>query len=138
MAKALKKTNKEKNPGLAKLPKEVRNKMGYMAEGAEMPAPVDKYKRQRRKRARRARKGKHQKGSKGCYKGKYGMICPGDPGYDSTVTVAAEGAMIPGGDRKRRKRARALKKQRKRRIKGRCRGGNCSFKHGGKMGSCGC
>ena len=138
MAKALKKTDKEKNPGLAKLPKEVRNKMGYMAEGGEMPAPVDKYKRQRRKRARRARKGKRQKGSRGCYKGKYGMMCPGDVGYDATVVVAEEGAMMPGTDRKTRKRSRALKKQRKRRRKGRCRGGSCSFKHGGKMGSCGC
>ncbi len=33
MAKALKKTDKEKNPGLAKLPTSVRNKMGYMKRG---------------------------------------------------------------------------------------------------------
>ena len=31
--KKLKKVNKSKNPGLAKLPEEVRNKMGYMKEG---------------------------------------------------------------------------------------------------------
>ena len=136
MAKALKKTDKEKNPGLAKLPKDVRNKMGYMAEGGEMPAPGDKYKRRRRRKARRQRRGKKQRGS--CYNMNGKNICPGDPGYDVTVAVAAEGAMMPGGDRKRRKRARALKKQRKRRRKGRCRGGSCSFKHGGKMGSCGC
>ena len=31
--KALKKVDKEKNPGLSKLPTEVRNKMGYMKKG---------------------------------------------------------------------------------------------------------
>ena len=33
--KKLKTVNKIKNPGLAKLPKEVRNKMGYMKEGGK-------------------------------------------------------------------------------------------------------
>ena len=32
----LKKVNSKKNPGLAKLPTEVRNKMGYMAKGGKM------------------------------------------------------------------------------------------------------
>ena len=36
--KKLKTVNKIKNPGLAKLPKEVRNKMGYMKEGGEAKA----------------------------------------------------------------------------------------------------
>jgi len=33
---ALKKINKEKNPGLSKLPKEVRHKMGYMKKGGKV------------------------------------------------------------------------------------------------------
>tara|TARA_A100001037_G_scaffold248842_1_gene231327 strand:- start:381 stop:572 length:192 start_codon:yes stop_codon:yes gene_type:complete len=33
MKKNLKPVNKEKNPGLAKLPTAVRNKMGFMAKG---------------------------------------------------------------------------------------------------------
>ena len=33
MKKNLKPVNKEKNPGLAKLPTPVRNKMGFMAKG---------------------------------------------------------------------------------------------------------
>ena len=130
MARALKKTDKEKNPGLAKLPKDVRNKMGYMAEGAEMPAPGDKYKRRRRRKARRQRKGKKQKGS--CYNMNGKNICPGDPGYD--VTIAAEGAKIsaPVKNKKKGKVKKFLKKIFKRNKK--CKGGKCpSFKHGGKM-----
>ena len=34
--KALKKVDKEKNPGLSKLPKEVRHKMGYMKKGGKV------------------------------------------------------------------------------------------------------
>jgi len=33
MKKNLKPVDKKKNPGLAKLPKKVRNKMGYMKDG---------------------------------------------------------------------------------------------------------
>jgi hypothetical protein len=33
MKKNLKTVDKKKNPGLAKLPKKVRNKMGYMKDG---------------------------------------------------------------------------------------------------------
>ena len=36
MKKNLKPVDKEKNPGLAKLPTEVRNKMGFMKEGVEV------------------------------------------------------------------------------------------------------
>ena len=36
MKKNLKPVNKEKNPGLAKLPTEVRNKMGFMKDGGEV------------------------------------------------------------------------------------------------------
>tara|TARA_Y100000592_G_scaffold42331_1_gene67303 strand:- start:490 stop:1395 length:906 start_codon:yes stop_codon:yes gene_type:complete len=35
--KTLKSVDSSKNPGLSKLPKEVRNKMGYMEEGGKMP-----------------------------------------------------------------------------------------------------
>jgi len=35
--KALKEVDSSKNPGLSKLPKNVRNKMGYMEEGGKMP-----------------------------------------------------------------------------------------------------
>ena len=34
--KALKPVDKEKNPGLAKLPTHVRNKMGYMKKGGRV------------------------------------------------------------------------------------------------------
>ena len=32
----MKKVDKNKNPGLAKLPKAIRNKMGYMAKGGKV------------------------------------------------------------------------------------------------------
>ena len=34
--KGLKKVDKKKNPGLAKLPKKVRNKMGFMKRGGKV------------------------------------------------------------------------------------------------------
>ena len=34
--KCLKKVDKKKNPGLAKLPKKVRNKMGFMKRGGKV------------------------------------------------------------------------------------------------------
>ena len=36
MKKKLKKVDKKKNPGLAKLPTKVRNKMGYMKKGGRV------------------------------------------------------------------------------------------------------
>lgn len=36
MKKKLKKVDKKKNPGLAKLPTKVRNKMGYMKKGGKV------------------------------------------------------------------------------------------------------
>jgi hypothetical protein len=45
MKKNLKPVNKEKNPGLAKLPTPVRNKMGFMKKGG----PVDKPKKKKSK-----------------------------------------------------------------------------------------
>jgi len=36
MKKTLKPVNKQKNPGLAKLPTAVRNKMGFMAKGGSV------------------------------------------------------------------------------------------------------
>ena len=58
MARALKKTDKEKNPGLAKLPKEVRNKMGYMKEGGKTFVEKIKQKRAERKAKREAGEGR--------------------------------------------------------------------------------
>lgn len=40
----MKPVDKEKNPGLAKLPTEVRNNMGYMRNGGEVGKPKQKYK----------------------------------------------------------------------------------------------
>ena len=41
----MKKVNKKKNPGLAKLPTSVRNKMGYMKKGGKVKKPkMGKYK----------------------------------------------------------------------------------------------
>jgi hypothetical protein len=45
MKKNLKPVNREKNPGLAKLPTAVRNKMGFMKKGG----PVDKPKKKKSK-----------------------------------------------------------------------------------------
>jgi len=42
--KKLKSVNKIKNPGLSKLPKEVRNKMGYMQKGGKALSEKDKKK----------------------------------------------------------------------------------------------
>jgi len=39
--KAMKAVDAEKNPGLSKLPKKVRNKMGYMEDGGKMPKYKD-------------------------------------------------------------------------------------------------
>jgi|TARA_B100000900_G_scaffold288941_1_gene247878 hypothetical protein len=36
MKKKLKKVDKKKNPGLAKLPTKVRNKMGFMKKGGKV------------------------------------------------------------------------------------------------------
>jgi|TARA_X000001316_G_scaffold9506_1_gene2657 hypothetical protein len=36
MKKKLKPVDKKKNPGLSKLPKKVRNKMGYMKKGGKV------------------------------------------------------------------------------------------------------
>ena len=45
MKKNLKPVNKQKNPGLSKLPTAVRNKMGFMKKGG----PVDKPKKKKSK-----------------------------------------------------------------------------------------
>jgi len=38
----MKPVDKDSNPGLAKLPSEVRNKMGYMNKGGKVSSPVNK------------------------------------------------------------------------------------------------
>jgi len=38
----MKPVDKDSNPGLAKLPTEVRNKMGYMKKGGKVSSPVNK------------------------------------------------------------------------------------------------
>ena len=38
----MKPVDKDSNPGLAKLPTEVRNKMGYMKKGGKVASPVSK------------------------------------------------------------------------------------------------
>jgi hypothetical protein len=55
--KTLKSVDSSKNPGLAKLPKEVRNKMGYMKEGGKTFVEKIKQKRADRKDNREYRKG---------------------------------------------------------------------------------
>ena len=42
MKKNLKPVDKKKNPGLAKLPKKVRNKMGYMKNGGQVSPGTSK------------------------------------------------------------------------------------------------
>lgn len=38
----MKPVDEDRNPGLAKLPTEVRNKMGYMKKGGKVSSPVNK------------------------------------------------------------------------------------------------
>ena len=45
----LKKVDKEKNPGLAKLPTRVRNKMGYHAKGGKVMAGIKKSSKKKKK-----------------------------------------------------------------------------------------
>jgi hypothetical protein len=69
---ALKQTDAESNPGLAKLPTEVRNKMGYMKKGGMAHSDVAKDKPVMKKVAKEEVK-KHEKAMHGMKKG--GMAC---------------------------------------------------------------
>jgi uncharacterized protein (DUF2345 family) len=69
----MKPVNKEENPGLAKLPTEVRNKMGYMKKGGDVKhSDVAKDKPVMKKVAKEEVK-KHEKAMHGMKKG--GMAC---------------------------------------------------------------
>jgi phosphoserine phosphatase len=65
---ALKQTDAESNPGLAKLPTEVRNKMGYMKKGGMAHSDMAKDKPMMKKVAAEAVKG-HEKKMHGMAKG---------------------------------------------------------------------
>jgi hypothetical protein len=69
---ALKQTDAESNPGLAKLPTEVRNKMGYMKKGGMAHTDVAKDKPMMKKVAKEEVKS-HEKAMHGMKKG--GMAC---------------------------------------------------------------
>jgi hypothetical protein len=69
---ALKQTDAESNPGLAKLPTEVRNKMGYMKKGGMAHSDMAKDKPVIKKVAKEEVK-KHEKAMHGMKKG--GMTC---------------------------------------------------------------
>ena len=81
MKKNLKPVNKEKNPGLAKLPTAVRNKMGFMKKGG----PVDKPKKKKSKSEMRLFEiGRDMMQPKGPIKAaKGGMVSRGQ--YDAQV-----------------------------------------------------
>lgn len=64
----LKETDAESNPGLAKLPTEVRNKMGYMKKGGMAHEDIAKDKPMMEKVAKKAVKG-HEKKMHGMAKG---------------------------------------------------------------------
>jgi hypothetical protein len=69
---ALKETDAETNPGLAKLPTEVRNKMGYMKKGGMAHSDIAKDKPMMKKVAKEEVKA-HEKSMHGMKKG--GMAC---------------------------------------------------------------
>jgi hypothetical protein len=69
---ALKETDAETNPGLAKLPTEVRNKMGYMKKGGMAHSDMAKDKPMMKKVAKEEVKA-HEKSMHGMKKG--GMTC---------------------------------------------------------------
>jgi hypothetical protein len=69
---ALKQTDAESNPGLAKLPTEVRNKMGYMKKGGMAHSDMAKDKPMMKKVAKQEVKA-HEKSMHGMKKG--GMAC---------------------------------------------------------------
>jgi len=64
----MKPVNKEENPGLAKLPTEVRNKMGYMKKGGMAHSDIAKDKPMMKAEAAKAVKG-HEKRMHGMAKG---------------------------------------------------------------------
>ena len=68
----LKETDSESNPGLAKLPTEVRNKMGYMKKGGMAHSDMAKDKPMMKKVAKEEVKS-HEKAMHGMKKG--GMAC---------------------------------------------------------------
>jgi hypothetical protein len=69
---ALKETDAETNPGLAKLPTDVRNKMGYMKKGGMAHSDIAKDKPMMKKVAKEEVKA-HEKSMHGMKKG--GMAC---------------------------------------------------------------
>ena len=154
MARVLKKTDKKQNPGLAKLPKKVRNKMGYMAKGGEISKPSSM--KMRKKGPNKSQHSKsptlekvkiiESKGGETIYgtesQKKKLSTAPKPKKKDlgslyGTYDAFAEGGEMPapGGDRYSRKRKRKARRQRRgKKQRGSCRGGSCpSFKHGGKM-----
>jgi hypothetical protein len=64
----MKPVNKEENPGLAKLPTDVRNKMGYMKKGGMAHSDIAKDKPMMKAEAKKAVKG-HEKRMHGMAKG---------------------------------------------------------------------
>ena len=52
---ALKKVDKKKNPGLAKLPTKVRNKMGYMNKGGKVMAGMKKRSKKKKNMKKRVK-----------------------------------------------------------------------------------
>ena len=79
---ALKETDAESNPGLAKLPTEVRNKMGYMKKGVMAHSDMAKYKPMMKKVAKEEVKA-HEKAM-------HGM------GYAKGGVTRADGCAIRG------------------------------------------
>jgi len=68
-AGGLKEVDSDSNPGLAKLPTEVRNKMGYMKKGGEAKAMVKKEVEFMKKKGAPASMIKHEKAEAGMKKG---------------------------------------------------------------------
>ena len=75
---ALKQTDAETNPGLAKLPTEVRNKMGYMKKGGMAHTDIAKDKPMMKKVAGEAVKGHEKRMHKMAAGGKTGQLSKAD------------------------------------------------------------
>jgi len=90
---ALKQTDAESNPGLAKLPTEVRNKMGYMKKGGMAHSDMAKDKPMMKKVAKEEVKS-HEKAMHGMKKG--GMACAPKKMAKGGQLSKADGCAVKG------------------------------------------
>ena len=123
-AGGLKEVDSDSNPGLAKLPTEVRNKMGYMKKGGEAKAMVKKEVEFMKKKNAPASMIKHEKAEAGMKKG--GMA-HSDIAKDKPMMTKVAAKAVKGHE----KRLHGMAKGGGIEIKGKTKGKMVKMKHGG-------